>query len=62
MRPVSSSSSSNGSSGRGLVDRPRDGEPLRAEDEAMRLSGRASEEAAVDTLLCHPIANERGGG
>lgn len=37
MRPASSSVGD--SSGRGLVDLPREGEPLRAADEAMRTVG-----------------------
>lgn len=36
--------SSRGSNGRGLVDLPRAGEPLRAEDEAMRTAEQWSEQ------------------
>ena len=62
MRPASSSVGD--SSGRGLVDLPREGEPLRAENEAMRnVEGdRASVDAAAGTGLYHLITKTVNGG
>lgn len=54
MLASSSSSSSRGPSGRGLVDLPRAGEPLRAgEEESMRAALVASEQAASGAALGH---------